>query len=90
MDPKQDSYSVFQANDSRGRSFSELLERLGVDELYVGGLATDYCVQSSVLDALASGLKVTVLKDGIRGVNLKPHDSGNAVQAMAARGAKIR
>ncbi|MEI6631043.1 MAG: bifunctional nicotinamidase/pyrazinamidase [bacterium] len=89
MDPEQDSYSVFQAEDRNGRRFSTLLKILGVDELYVGGLATDYCVKYSVKDALKSGLKVKLLADAIKGVDLKPKDSELAIKEMTGLGAKV-
>ena len=52
MDPEQDAYSAFQAEDGSGRPFSAVLAERGIRRLYVGGLATDYCVRASVLDAL--------------------------------------
>lgn len=88
MDPQKDSYSVFQSEDQRGLNFSRLLGLLGINELYIAGLATDYCVKASAQDALKSGLKVKLLLDAIKGVNLKPDDSERAVQAMVKRGAK--
>ena len=54
-----------------------------------GGLATDYCVRSSVLDALASGLRVTVISEGVRAVNLQPEDGARALQDMTAAGAAM-
>jgi len=88
MDPDKDSYSAFQAVDSNGTEFFKLLKTLGVNELFVGGLATDYCVKSSVLDALKFGFKVKLLIDAIKGVNIKPKDSKNAMVEMVSRGAK--
>mgnify|MGYP001032085348 CR=1 FL=1 len=88
MDPDKDSYSAFQAVDSNGTDFLPLLKALGINELFVGGLATDYCVKSSVLDALKSGLKVNLLIDAIKGVNIKPKDSEDAIEEMVGRGAK--
>jgi len=88
MDPDKDSYSAFQAVDSNGTEFFKLLKTLGVNELFVGGLATDYCVKSSVLDALKFGLKVKLLTDAMKGVNIKPKDSENAIIEMASRGAE--
>src|SRR3972149_6251805 len=55
-DPEEDSYSCFQANDSEGNPFAGSLREKGVKHLYVGGLATDYCVRATVLDALKAGL----------------------------------
>jgi len=88
MDPDEDGYSAFQAVDSRGNDFSRLLNSFSIKELFVGGLATDYCVKWSVLDALKFGLKVTLLTDAIKGVDLKPRDSEAAVEQMVSLGAK--
>ncbi|MFH0739316.1 MAG: nicotinamidase [Candidatus Omnitrophota bacterium] len=88
MDPEHDSYSVFQAEDRNGRRFPTLLKVLGVDELYVGGLATDYCVKYSVKDALKAGVKVKLLTDAIKGVDLKSRDSESAIKEMTGLGAK--
>ncbi|RJO64569.1 MAG: bifunctional nicotinamidase/pyrazinamidase [Candidatus Omnitrophota bacterium] len=85
--PAEDSYSVFQAKDLNGLDFISLLKIFGITELYVGGLATEYCVKYSVLDALKYGFKVKLLMDAIRGVNVKPADSQQATSEMIARGA---
>jgi nicotinamidase-related amidase len=58
-------------------------------ELTVLGLATDYCVKFTVLDALALGYAVNVITDGCRGVNLQPQDSSQAFMEMAARARSI-
>lgn len=88
MDPQEDSYSSFQAEDNNGQYFLNLLKILGIEELYVGGLATDYCVKFSALDAVKFGLKVKLLTDAIKGVNLKPNDSEEAIKEMIKNGAK--
>jgi nicotinamidase/pyrazinamidase len=88
MDPEEDSYSVFQAVDQKGNEFLNLLKKLNITELYVGGLATDYCVKSSVLDALKLGFKVKLLVDAIKGVNLRPEDSQKAMEQMLKHGAQ--
>lgn len=90
MGADEDAYSAFQARDEQGRPLAELLRERGVRHLYVGGLATDYCVQASVLDALAHGFRVTVLEDAIRAVNLQPHDGARALEKMRAAGAEIQ
>lgn len=89
MDPRQDSYSAFQAEDQNGMLFFNLLKIMGVSEIYVGGLAADYCVKSSVIDALKNGFRVKLLTDAVKGVNLKPADSKKAIVEMIARGAEI-
>jgi nicotinamidase/pyrazinamidase len=87
MGDTEDAYSAFQARDETGRSLGELLERDGVRHLYVGGLATDYCVRSSVLDALGNGYRVTLIVNGVRAVNLQPEDGARALQEMVDAGA---
>lgn len=88
MGPKRNSYSAFQAEDESGINFLSLLEILGIEEIYIAGLATDYCVKFSCIDAIKSGLKVKILTDAIRGVNLKPDDSKEAIKKMVLAGAK--
>lgn len=88
MDTQKDAYSAFQAEDSAGTAMPKLLSLLGVKELYIAGLATDYCVRFSVRDAIKHGLKVKLLSDAVRGVNLKPGDSEKAIKEMVRRGAK--
>ncbi len=89
MDPEQDSYSAFQATTVRGRDLESTLQELGVDELFICGLATDYCVRATTLDALRRGMKVRVLKDAVRGVDVKPGDSEAALREMRAQGALL-
>ena len=86
MDPEEDSYSAFQAIDSQGNDLLSLLKSLKVEELYVGGLATDYCVKATVVDALKHGFRVRLLADAIRGVNQK--NSHQAIEEMLKEGVK--
>lgn len=88
MDPQEDSYSAFQAVDNKGIAFFKLLKKFGINELFVGGLATDYCVKLSVLDALKLRFKVKLLTDAIQGVNIKAADSQKAIKEMLAAGAQ--
>ncbi|OPY50960.1 MAG: nicotinamidase/pyrazinamidase [Methanosaeta sp. PtaU1.Bin112] len=88
MDPEEDSYSAFQATDSSEILLADLLKGLGVARIYIGGLATDYCVKYSALDALKMGLDVHILNDAIAGVNLQPEDSSLAMEEMVRSGAK--
>jgi len=88
MGSEKDSYSAFQVEDSRGMKLLNLLNLFGIKELYVGGLATDYCVKSSVIDAAKFGFKVRLLMDAIKGVNLKPQDSEKSIREMVKNGAK--
>lgn len=81
-------YSALQGVTENGTPFTMLLRRMKLDRLYVGGLATDYCVKASVLEALKEGFAVTLLTDAIRGVELEPGDSDRALQAMIEAGAQ--
>jgi nicotinamidase/pyrazinamidase len=83
----EDSYSGFDGKDSAGTPLAELLRGLDVKRMYVGGLATDYCVRHTVIDGLKAGFAVVVLGDAIRGVDLTPGDSEKALGEMRAAGA---
>lgn len=87
MDPEADSYSAFQATDAQGTGLLEILREKNIKELFVGGLATDYCVKASVVDA-AKYFQVYLLTDAVKGVNLRPGDSQKAVEEMRKAGAK--
>jgi nicotinamidase/pyrazinamidase len=88
LGPDEDSYSAFQARDEKGQSLTHFLTDFGIEVLYIGGLATDYCVKFSALDAAKNGLKVKILTDAIKGVDLKPGDSKDAVAVMMKAGAE--
>jgi nicotinamidase/pyrazinamidase len=83
----EDSYSGFDGKDSAGTRLAELLRGLDVKRIYVGGLATDYCVRHTVIDGLKLGFAVVLLGDAIRGVDLTPGDSEKALGEMRAAGA---
>lgn len=86
-DPNEDSYSGFQAKTKENKSFADSLKEKGIERLYVGGLATDYCVRATVLDALKQGVKATIIMDAVKGVNIKPEDSAAAMEEMEKQGA---
>lgn len=79
-----DCYSAFDETD-----LSEQLQQRGVEEVWVGGLATDYCVKSTVLDALKQGFKVKAFADAMRAVNVNPGDGERAIEEMRTAGAEI-
>ena len=85
----EDGYSGFLGRDSSGRSLAALLRDCGVDRLFVGGLATDYCVKHTVLDGIQEGFRVMLIGDAVRGVNLNPGDSEQAIEEMSAAGAIV-
>ncbi len=84
--PDSDGYSAFDALDGAGVGLADLLHRAGVTRIYVGGLATDYCVKQTVLDGRQRGFDVLLLKDAVRGVELNPGDSACALQQMLDAG----
>lgn len=89
-DPEIDSYSGFFDNGKLKKTeLDSILKSNNIEELYVVGLATDYCVKFTVLDALDLGYKVNLILEGCRGVNLSPKDSSDAIEEMKSRGANI-
>lgn len=89
-DKEIDSYSGFFDNGHRkATGLHEFLQEKGVDELYVMGLALDYCVKFTVLDALELGYKVQLIVDGTRAVNLNEGDDQKALDEMESKGAVL-
>lgn len=80
----EDNYSAFD-----GTTLAEELRQHGVREVWVGGLATDYCVKQTVLDALREGFRVRAFRDAMRAVNLQPGDDARALEEMRAAGAEV-
>lgn len=80
-----DAYSGFD-----GTTLADRLRAAGTSRVWVGGLATDYCVRATVLDALRLGFGVTVLTDAIRSVDVTPGDGARALAEMQAAGAVPR
>ena len=88
-DPKIDSYSGFFDNGHlKSTGLSDYLKDLNVDKIYISGLATDYCVKYTALDAIQEGFKTWVVVDGTRAVNLHPNDFEKAIKEMEAAGVK--
>jgi nicotinamidase/pyrazinamidase len=86
-----DSYSGFFENlRKRSTGLETLLRQHGADDLTIVGLATDYCVKATVLDARDLGFKVTVYENACRAVNLSPDDGAKALKTMQAAGARVR
>ena len=78
----QDAYSGFECTD-----LAERLRADGMHRLFIGGLATDYCVLNTVQDALHQGFAVLLLEDAVRAVNVQPEDGARAITAMCEQGA---
>lgn len=81
-DVEQDGYSGFT-----NRTFKEQLDNAGVRRLFIGGLATDYCVLNTVRDALSHHYNVVLLTDAIRAINVRRQDGENAINEMIQQGA---
>jgi nicotinamidase/pyrazinamidase len=89
-DPEIDSYSaLFDNAHRRATGLAEFLRDHGVGKVYLAGLATDYCVKFSALDAVGLGFSTAVVLDACRGVELRPGDTDRAVAEMQAAGVKI-
>lgn len=85
-----DSYSTFFDNARRrDTGLADYLKEHGVTHLYVAGLATDYCVRDSVLDALELGFDTTVVVDACRGIDASPGDVDRALALLQQRGAHL-
>jgi nicotinamidase/pyrazinamidase len=80
----KDCYSAFDETDLAGRMRDQKVE-----EVVVGGLATDYCVKNTVLDAVKHGFKVRAVENAMRAVDLRPGDGERATEEMRAAGAEI-
>lgn len=89
-DPRVDSYSGFFDNGRRhATGLGDYLRARGVTDVYVMGLATDYCVKFTALDACGLGLRTHLIEDACRGVDLAPGDVAAAIVAMRAAGVEI-
>ncbi len=82
-DPNKESYSAFDGTGLEGE-----LRQCGVKRLFVGGLATDYCVRYTVLDARKLGLEEVILMDATLGINVNPGDVDHAIEEMLKSGAE--
>jgi len=80
----EDCYSAFDGTD-----LALQLRRLGIEEVWVGGLATDYCVKNTVLDGLKEGFRVKALEDAMRAVEVKSGDGERAIAEMRDAGAEV-
>jgi nicotinamidase/pyrazinamidase len=89
-DPRIDSYSGFFDNDhQRQTELAEVLRKAGVNTVYILGLATDYCVKFTALDARQLGLVVHLVREGCRAINIRPNDEEEALAEMRAVGVTI-
>jgi len=87
INPQYDSYSGFQDDGGKKTDMNKLLKKEKITKLVVYGIATDYCVRATVLDAVASGYKVTLIKNLCRGV--APDTSQKAIEEMKSKGVVV-
>ena len=90
----EDGYSGFSIRDpvtgeERKTPLEDLLRDAGVERVVVLGLATDYCVKETALDAVRLGFDTTVLREGVRAVDLQPGDGDRALDEMKKAGARL-
>ncbi len=88
MSAEDQGYSALEAVLPDGQPLADALRARGVRHVYVGGLATDYCVRATVLDALKEGFATSVLVDASRPVDVQPGDGERALNEMLAAGAE--
>jgi nicotinamidase/pyrazinamidase len=89
-DREIDSYSTFFDNGHRkDTGLTRLLRERGVTEVWLVGLATDYCVRWSALDALQQGFECVVVTDGVRAVDMAPGDGERALEELSAAGCRL-
>lgn len=85
-DKNADSYSVFFDHANKSTGLYEFLKEKNVDEVFLAGLTTEYCVKYSALDALKLGFKTHVIVDACKAVNLHPDDETDALTEMQTAG----
>jgi nicotinamidase/pyrazinamidase len=81
---QRDAYSALD-----GTPLADQLRRTGIRRLVIGGLATDYCVRATGLDARAAGLEVVICRDAVCAVNVRPGDGERALVELASAGCEI-
>ena len=89
IDPEMDGYSAFEGVTEDGKSLKSVLGGLGIEHLYLAGLATDYCILFTAREALRSGLAVTVLTDAVAGVDVLPGDSARSLEELVSAGVHL-
>ena len=83
MNPQKENYSAFE-----GEELANTLQKQGITRVFVGGLATDYCVKHTVIDAHQQGFDTILLKDAVAAINTEPGDDERAINEMTQNGAE--
>ena len=87
--PEVDAYSGFEGINHQGKSLHQALKEQGISTIFITGLATDYCVKATTLDALKHGYEVCVVTDAVRAVNVNEGDGEKALMEMHEQGARL-
>ncbi len=87
--PDRDAYSEFEGVDDQGQTLDAVLKASGVKTVYIVGLATDYCVRATALDALRLGYETYAITDAMRAVNVEPGDGAAALDQLQQHGAHL-
>jgi len=88
-DPTRDAYSAFDGKTPAGTSLVDDLRKRGITHVYIGGIATDYCVKETTFDARRAGFDVTIFLDAITGIDVRPGDVDRAIEQMKDAGAEV-
>lgn len=86
---EEDAYSPFDGKTEKGVSLEVLLGNGGVDDVFICGLALDYCVKAAVLDAIKNGFNTSLIYDATRAVNINPGDNKKALKEMFLAGMRV-
>jgi nicotinamidase/pyrazinamidase len=85
----KDAYSAFEGTLASGATLDAALKQQDIQTLFIGGLATDYCVKATALDARRLGYRVAILQDAVAAVDVEPGDGKRALEEMQAAGCEL-
>ena len=88
-DPARPGYSAFDGRTASGKTLAHDLRDRNVTRLYLSGIATDYCVKATALDALHAGFDVRVLTDAVTGIDVNAGDADRALEELTREGAQL-
>ncbi len=89
VNPNKEQYSAYYGHDEAGATLADNLRALKPGRVFIGGVATEYCVFKTVLDMLKDGYNVYVFEDGVKPVDVNPGDGQAALENMEKRGAHL-
>lgn len=89
INPDDEGYSALKGIDQKDQDLLSILQKESISTLYIGGLATDYCVKHSAIDAVQAGIETYVIEDAVRAVGMKEHDEREAKEEMKKAGVEF-